>query len=279
MTTQYIRAEVETITPELAADLLSRNMQNRPISQQRVRKYMAAMLAGKWLCNGEAIKISIDGKLLDGQHRLTSIIQANRAIKMMVVRGLNNDVIPTLDTGKVRTAGDVLAITGGVNPTEARVLAGAVRTLILYEKADNWLAGSGGGNQHLNDNFDVDAYVRSHSQELTNNLQWLTDNMPKRCAVLTTSDRLFFFTVFNRLDPEYAKDFALQIFKGVGLPDTGTACFLREYLTRAKSKLITANAGRQRHTVIKCWNSLRAGRNIVHAGNIAPRNEDGIHAK
>lgn len=75
MNDQYVRGEVETITPELAADLLSRNMKNRPVSQQRVRKYMAAMVAGKWLLNGEAIKISIDGRLIDGQHRLKAIIQ------------------------------------------------------------------------------------------------------------------------------------------------------------------------------------------------------------
>ncbi len=279
MNDQYVRGEVETITPELAADLLSRNMKNRPVSQQRVRKYMAAMVAGKWLLNGEAIKISIDGRLIDGQHRLKAIIQANRTVRMMVVRGLSNDVIPTLDTGKVRTAGDVLAISGGVSSTEARVLAGAVRTLILYEKSDNWLAGSGGSNQYLNDNSDVDAYVKTHAQELNENLQWLLDNMPKQNAVLTSSDRLFFYTIFARIDQNFAKDFALQIFKGVGLPETGTAYFLREYLTRAKAKLIAASTGRQRHTIIKCWNSMRAGRDIKHNGNIAPRQEDAIHAK
>lgn len=278
-----LKAEFETITPETAADLLGRNIQNRPVSQKRVRQYMNDMISGRWEENGEAIKITADGRLADGQHRLKAVIQANRAMRLLVVRGLGSDAIPTLDTGKTRSAGDVLALTGLFPKGDATSTAQAARLLIRYEGGKEgtgtWLTAIDGGSQKLaTTNQIVFDYCRAHLKELTDNQAWLKTTM-NTSSMLTAGERLFFFTIFSRLDPAAAKEFMLQVFKGVGLPETGTMLFLNEYLRRVKMKAALHSASHTRHTVVKCWNSVRAGRDIKHAGNIQARNDDGIFAK
>lgn len=280
MTTQNIEPQIELITPEKAEHLLSLNMRNRPLNLNRVRLYVAAMRAGDWRCNGEAIKISTENELIDGQHRLQAVLECGIPQKMLVVRGLDPNVIATLDTGRVRTSGDVLAITykGEINTADALCLTSAAKFLISYEAGSKWFNPKAGVNNALS-NENVTTYIAANESELILNMEWLKETLPNRSGLLTSAHRLFLFTIFNRLDPEEAQNFILKVFKGVGLEDTGTAYFLREYLLRVRQRTVKHSQAQVLHTVVKCWNSLRAGRNIVHAGNIRAREEDAYFAK
>lgn len=62
----------EVITPERAAEMLSKNKSNRKINQANVRRIADDMLTGNYKLNGETIKFYADGTLADGQHRLTA---------------------------------------------------------------------------------------------------------------------------------------------------------------------------------------------------------------
>jgi hypothetical protein len=101
---------VETITPDKAREYLAANRFNRPLSRTVVADYVAAMKAGEWLLNGEAIKFDWNGQLVDGQHRLEAIVRAEVPTDFVVIRDLDPGVFKTLDTGKKRTAADVLSI-------------------------------------------------------------------------------------------------------------------------------------------------------------------------
>ncbi|KAF7277615.1 hypothetical protein GWI33_002970, partial [Rhynchophorus ferrugineus] len=87
-TKPQIAAQVETITPDLARQYLAFNTHNRNVRSYRVKGYAADMRDGRWTLNGEAIKFSADGTLLDGQHRLQAVIEADVAVQMLVVRGV-----------------------------------------------------------------------------------------------------------------------------------------------------------------------------------------------
>lgn len=119
------KAQVEIVTPAVASAILTRNTSNRPLSEGTVRRYAADITAGRWKQNGEAIKIASDGTLLDGQHRLHAIARAGRAIPTLVVRDLEPEVFDTLDSGKVRSLSDILALQGhsytNVTATAARL--------------------------------------------------------------------------------------------------------------------------------------------------------------
>lgn len=109
-----IEAFTETvdITPAIAEMLLARNPENRSRSQTAINTYASDIAGGRWQLNGEAIKVSKDGLLNDGQHRCAAIVQAARPIKTMIVFGCERDSRLTLDQGKARTPGDYLAMEG-----------------------------------------------------------------------------------------------------------------------------------------------------------------------
>ena len=116
---------MQTITPAKAADMLDANITNRPLAKSTVRAFAEAMERGDWLVTHQGIAFDSDGVLVDGQHRLAAIIEADVPVDMTVFTDVEPDTFDVLDTGKRRTAADVLAIEGEKSTT---LLAAMVRT-------------------------------------------------------------------------------------------------------------------------------------------------------
>lgn len=125
-----ITAKIETVTPELAREWLSNNGINRPLKHWRVRAITNDIKADKWALNGETIIISAEGKLLNGQHRATAISKADKAVPTLVVYGVPDDLMPTIDQGVQRSHGDVFGIQGIKYP---RLSATVARLLWEYK--------------------------------------------------------------------------------------------------------------------------------------------------
>lgn len=125
--TSTVTSGIETITPDEAAKMLARNDANRPCDKRRAARIAGDIMRGDWKVNGDAIRISKTGRLLDGQHRLNAVIIANTPVQTFVVRGLEDSVFGTIDTNqKSRTAADVLAIRGYRGYTHLAAMARAV---------------------------------------------------------------------------------------------------------------------------------------------------------
>jgi len=100
------------VTPEIADQLLASNVRNRPLSISKVKEYAGQMRNGDWKYNGESIKISSDGIILDGQHRLQAVIMSKSPIVSEIIYNLPSDSFDTIDVGKQRSGGDIFAING-----------------------------------------------------------------------------------------------------------------------------------------------------------------------
>jgi hypothetical protein len=129
--THGVRAKMLTLTPTLAAKLLQANTHNRSVSRSRVRQYAADMRQGHWAFNGEAIKIAVDGQILDGQHRLLAVLDADKPVDTLLITGLPPVAQETMDQGRSRTFADVLKLRGEADHFN---LAAAVRIVCLYER-------------------------------------------------------------------------------------------------------------------------------------------------
>lgn len=121
---------VVQVSPTLAERLLSTNSKNRPLVAGRVEKYARDMTVGNWKMNAETVKIDVNGDLLDGQHRLWAVIESGATVPLMIVEGLDPEVMPTIDTGRARTAADALSLASGAK--SAALLAGALRWMYWY---------------------------------------------------------------------------------------------------------------------------------------------------
>lgn len=125
-----MRTSVERITPSMAKVMLGSNTHNRMLRKPRVRHYADQMKRGQWQSTGESIKFAADGTLLDGQHRLQAIIEANVSVDMLIVRDLDLSTFKVIDSGLTRSPGDALQIAG---VAFAAHKASAARMLIAIE--------------------------------------------------------------------------------------------------------------------------------------------------
>src|SRR5690625_6568367 len=91
---------VETITPKKAKDLLEKNTHNRPVSNKRVDHYASLMKAGKWHLTHQGIAISKTDVIIDGQHRLLAVVQANMPIDFSITYGVEDETFKFVEDRK-----------------------------------------------------------------------------------------------------------------------------------------------------------------------------------
>lgn len=125
-----------SITPELAKEWLDKsNYGNRNIDKERVRVYAYAMKKGNWLLTPEAIAFTHDGRLLNGQHRLLAVVEADIPVSFSVIIGASEDSFSVIDTGKNRTVGQILGMAGVKNSVKANVISSNALRYLTDRKA------------------------------------------------------------------------------------------------------------------------------------------------
>ena len=92
-----LSVEVEIISPEEAQAYLTNNAKHRKIKDKKVDAYMKEMVDGKWRLNGKVIIFDSNGRLLNGQHRLSAVIKSGVSLTTLVVRGVDPSVLETND--------------------------------------------------------------------------------------------------------------------------------------------------------------------------------------
>jgi hypothetical protein len=143
---------IEVVDSDRAFKYLEGNTHNRPVSQATVEKYADIMRKGGWLLNGESIKFDWDGVLIDGQHRLFAVTEAEVEIALTIVRNLDPKAQETLDQGKPRRLNDILSLSFGEQITTKLIavmrqmeagLSGAHvarrRNALMDEHKDFWI--------------------------------------------------------------------------------------------------------------------------------------------
>lgn len=243
-----IQSQVMRITPEIAAEWIGRNNHNRRVTKYLVDAYSKAMKAGEWLFNGESIKISQSGELLDGQHRLYAVIQSKRAIDSVVITGLPDSVMPTVDVGKKRTTSDNFSMDG---IKYAPQVAGAVTILV-----------------NLSDGMAFQTRVPTLSAKnyLNNNpgvVDSVTFTLNNRGALKWRPQFGAAHYLFSLKDAREADNFFIRLGTGVGLGQN-------EGVYRLRDKLIQEDHNKkktQRSDVmawfIKAWNAHRSGQPLT----------------
>ncbi|MBQ1777739.1 MAG: hypothetical protein IIZ93_06210 [Acidaminococcaceae bacterium] len=98
------------ITPEMAADLLEKNHYNRPINKIKVARIINDIKTGNFELTHQPIGIDEDGVLVDGQHRLTAIVECGIPVDMFVA--YNAPRSTKIDIGLARDTRTALYMAG-----------------------------------------------------------------------------------------------------------------------------------------------------------------------
>jgi hypothetical protein len=113
-----IEAYLLDVNAEVAAELLKHNTKGqRTISRDAVERYATDMATLDWVFNGAPILISKDNELLDGQHRLSAIVESGESQILLIVRGVDPEAMATIDAGRRRSYADSLKIRDFANHT------------------------------------------------------------------------------------------------------------------------------------------------------------------
>lgn len=226
------KAEIVTLTPELAAQLLGVNTINRPLRSKHAAGLTRAIQRGEWDMNGSPIRVSRSGRLLDGQHRCTAVLESGVAVPVVLVTGLDDAVFATIDNGAKRTTGDALAIMGEAN---TNALAAITRTAYIYATAGDPYSSNSDHHPTTKQHLD---FLESHpllrdSANWVASMKWCRKYLPPSLAG-------FCHFVFTAKDPEAAGLFFSGLETGIGLCAGDPVLLLRNRLMevhKSKSKL------------------------------------------
>lgn len=112
-----IHSDIEIVGSEKAAEWLKRNRANRNIQPANVERLRRDIEGGLYHFNPMPIVFDSDGNLLNGQHRLTAVKAAQRAVPFLVVRGVDPKAYATFDTSARRPVTLDLEAAGGYEGT------------------------------------------------------------------------------------------------------------------------------------------------------------------
>lgn len=247
-----IKSEIVTITPARAQEILAANARNRKLSLPALAKLKASLLQGEWVVNGEAIKISATGQLLDGQHRLVACVETGINFTTLVITGLPEEVQDTMDTGKARSLADVLTINGVGDSNNLAAL------LVALERYDRWgmkIAVAGYSAYPVT----VQQALRRFAAEPSLVDAAAEAKKTNRVGLPGKLGGLFLYS-FSAIDQEDAEDFFHKLISGEGLERGNPILALRNKLLKMKQ-----DAGSMRNYLeggaitIKAWNKYRAG--------------------
>lgn len=100
--------KIMEISPDVAEAMLERNTDNRPTSSRDEIDIRKSLQEGRWLLTHQAVAFDQRGVLQDGQTRLRAIVDAGVSAPMWVFTGMPVENFPVIDTGRKRTANNVL---------------------------------------------------------------------------------------------------------------------------------------------------------------------------
>lgn len=240
--------QIIEVDPAMAESWLAKNPNNRNIRQPVVQSYARDMVSGNWMLNGETLKFDTDGKLIDGQHRLSAVVTADVTVPMVVMRGVDADVMDTVDVGAKRTYADALRLQGEDNTT---TLAAVVRRAVMWQRGARTNTGAVRPTAREMNTFIAENPQIRTSGELAARLSTRT--------LLPASVIGLCHWLFSPLEPDEADWFLARVADGDGLPSNSPVAALRNRIVKMRVGGGRVNETEALALVIYAWNAHRAG--------------------
>lgn len=243
-------AEPVAINPLFASVLMERNTHNRRIGLPVVGRYAADMKMGKWLLNTSCIGLDTTGKLTNGQHRLSAVIESGVTIVSFLAFGLEPDSQETEDNVKIRMVRDHLSLMGFKN---THVLAAVAATLLVYRRRGI---------------LSRQPYFRPGTQEIIKfatdhpEIQDSIDAIPVRGAYELGGRMILAFcrhVIAGIAGTDEADDFFDKFMTGVNLKHGSPILYVRNKFLVPNRRNIRYDVNDRAELILKGWNAYRRG--------------------
>jgi len=251
-----MKTEVREISPSIATEMLKKNYNNRKLSKQNVRYLSKQMKDGQWLFDGQPIRFDEFERLLDGQHRLSAVIESDTTQKFLIVSGLSGDTFKVMDTGKSRSGGDSLLVLGVRYATDVSAIAKAsIRFKSGYY---------GDSSSRMNaSNTDIVKWWEDNKSSNIEELIKKADVLKRSFSgVMTRSQVAFFMYTFNEVNVLTSELFMSKLCTGLDLDVNSPIFVLRKRLIEDKMSKSNLPQTERFALIIKAWNFYRLNKSI-----------------
>lgn len=253
-----ITASFEMFTPEQAMLALSKNSTNRSLKERRASGVARDILDDRWMFNGQTIVLDTDGNLLDGQHRCDGIVEADRAVWCIVVRGVPREAQATMDSGAARSVADQLHLAGMPN---ASLVASITRQVITWNRGEQGVAGSG----NIAPTFGEVILMAKADKRIVDAARWVSSARAKapEMKILRQAVAGFGYWLLTSGNHETGHYFMESVYTGAELKEGSPILAFRRRITAAgQPGAEKLGAKDQIGLLITAWNAFQAGQNI-----------------
>lgn len=264
-----IRTSWERIDSEQALLYLGTVKKNRRVYQAKVNQYARAMKSGRWReTAGDSLRFDTNGVLMDGQHRMWAVLEADGEIVFRVDRGLPPEDLYVIDTGRVRTLANFLQIDGEIN---AVLLGSSITLLMAYEQTGICARSTLGILSSIQESMD---FFHDHAPNIRSSVK-LAD--PIRRLFRGGSKWAVLHYTFVNIDPKDTEDFFQKLKSGENLAVGDPIFALRRKLLDNVARPPSQGLPEMEYCalVIKAWNAYREGREVKmlvwHGGGASPQ--------
>lgn len=245
------------VTPEIAAMLLERNVNNRKPKHRAIQSYGRDMQAGEWNPDASDIKVDRLGNLQDGQNRCMASIEFNVPFPTLLRTGLDPEAKFYMDTGVKRTGGDAFLMMAKRDPNN---ISAAINMRERYERTVR----DYGGQQTVNPrrvpmtHAELRDYLVEHPH--VEAMVILGTEMQRQGPGVPRSVYVAALSMFAESSEKLAREFADAFIEGKSSGTGDPVLALMRYLARAKSPTEMRSKSRNRNqqhlaAFVLAWNA------------------------
>jgi hypothetical protein len=237
-------SQIMEVTPLQASRWLDSNTCNRPLNHKHVERLAEDMRAGRWRLTHQGIAFDCEGLLLDGQHRLWAIVEADVPVKMRVFFNEPTESRLVLDCGKRRSNLDILMLGGEAGDVTNRHLA-TLRALLAGQSARATTLTPGAEAEKLSQHREAIYFAVEHLER---------GSLPGLC---TAQVRAVVARAYYSVDHSQLRHFCNVLKSGIPAGDRDHVILaLRDFLSRSHAAGFGDSAQRVRYAKTE-W-ALRA---------------------
>lgn len=263
-----------SITPEIAAEMLKMNTNNRSLREKKVAALAASMAKGEWVLSNDAIVISEGNVLLNGQHRLQAVIKSGVACPFIVYTGAQEASFDIMDTPTLRSMGDVIQHRGGKNTTAKAATVSKFCNLLadhenMYETLHRFSRQSKATRREMTEVYEkFEAYIDHWHRKCDSIYGRGMEIVPMTTMV---SLAMFLEKILNHPEEKILAFIEEMIVDGACR--NSTILYARKKLIRNKMKIEKIDREDVTRYVIRAWNDFLLGKQV----QVIKANEDAFY--
>jgi hypothetical protein len=269
------KAIIAEIGVNEAKYLLDLNSKNRKPKNSVVAQYLNDIKNDRFKFNGSSIVVSNTGILLDGQHRLMALeTSGNKKIKVVLVTGIKEETMETIDTGSKRTAGDVMTLSGLKNGNSISSIVKNVldefnlsrkneygtrtRTRITNTSTSKENIIIQRTNDEILNEYLLNKEIYDEAFEFGTHLY----NNGVKITKLSPSVYASYYVLLSREDKQQAKNFLREIAQGIKLKECSSAISLRDKLINITIKRTSTTMQELRDMIVYYFRKYKDNKDV-----------------